>query len=291
MSRRVSCDRGRRPNAVRARVALSRRPLPSPSLPSPAATPRATQRRCPIRMRSRRRMTGHRQTTSPSHRRPSRRRAERAAAASGGPRGRAATDLRGGGQRQDARHRLPHRKPRRVPPRAALPHPRVTFTNKAAGEMQEPPDGLLGDGIAKDLLGRHLSLGLRAASAPLLRGRGARAQLRDLRRSDQRTVINRVIKELDLDDKRFPPRQVLSRIHAAKQEGQTSADVAKQPGIGATIAGCFDAYERHLKNANAVDFDDLLLAVLRLVEDADESAGSRAARPFSPCARRRVSGR
>ena len=158
----------------------------------------------------------------------------------------------------------------RVPPYKILA---VTFTNKAAGEMKHRLEGILGDGVSKDLwVGTFHAICVRLLrryheAAGLDRGFVIYDD------GDQRTVMNRVIKELKLDDKRFPPRQVLSRIHAAKQEGLGPSDVAKESFIGGTIAQCFEAYEKHLKAASAVDFDDLLLAVLRLVEDKDSMAG------------------
>src|ERR1700761_8003750 len=105
----------------------------------------------------------------------------------------------------------------RVPPYRILA---VTFTNKAAGEMKKRLEGLLGADVAKDLwVGTFHAVCVR-----LLRryheaaGIGRSFVIYD--DGDQRTVMNRVIKELQLDDKRFPPRQVLARIHAAKQEGK-----------------------------------------------------------------------
>jgi DNA helicase-2/ATP-dependent DNA helicase PcrA len=84
---------------------------------------------------------------------------------------------------------------------------------------------------------------------------------------DQRTVMGRVIKALQIDDKRFPPRQVLARIHAAKQEGKGPEGVEGETVVGAVVRRCFETYQEHLAAANAVDFDDILLRVLHLVED------------------------
>jgi DNA helicase-2/ATP-dependent DNA helicase PcrA len=158
----------------------------------------------------------------------------------------------------------------RVPPYRILA---VTFTNKAAGEMKRRLEGLIGPEVAKDLwVGTF-----HAVCVKLLRRYHAAAGLERnfviYDDGDQRTVMNRVIKQLELDDKRFPPRQVLARIHAAKQEGRGPEDVAHETFVGGTIARCFEAYQRHLKEANAVDFDDILLGVLRLVEDPESMPG------------------
>jgi DNA helicase-2/ATP-dependent DNA helicase PcrA len=158
----------------------------------------------------------------------------------------------------------------RVPPYRILA---VTFTNKAAGEMKKRLEGLLGPEVTKDLwVGTFHAVCVR-----LLRryheaaGLGRNFVIYD--DGDQRTVMNRVIKELKLDDKRFPPRQVLGRIHAAKQEAKGPADLENETFIGPVLARCFEAYQRHLTAANAVDFDDILLGVLRIVEDPESLAG------------------
>jgi len=158
----------------------------------------------------------------------------------------------------------------RVPPYRILA---VTFTNKAAGEMKHRLGGLLGEDIVKDLwVGTF-----HATCVRLLRRHHEAAGLERnfiiYDDSDQRAVITRVLKELDLDDRRYPPRQVLSRIHAEKQEGRGPADFHPEGYFDDAIGKCFDAYQRHLHAANAVDFDDLLLSVLRIVEDPESMAG------------------
>jgi DNA helicase II / ATP-dependent DNA helicase PcrA len=158
----------------------------------------------------------------------------------------------------------------RVPPYRILA---VTFTNKAAGEMKSRLNALLGEGVAKDLwVGTFHAVCVR-----LLRryheaaGLGKNFVIYD--DGDQRTVMNRVVKALALDDKRFPARQVLSRIHAAKQEGKTPADVESETFVGPVLRRCFEEYQRRLHEANAVDFDDILLGVLRLAEDPESLPG------------------
>src|SRR4051812_31238564 len=135
----------------------------------------------------------------------------------------------------------------RVPPYRILA---VTFTNKAAGEMKRRLEGLIGPDVAKVLwVGTFHSVCVR-----LLRryheaaGLGRNFVIYD--DGDQRTVMNRVIKELALDDKRFPPRQVLARIHAAKQEGKGPEDVEREAGFqGNILAKCFEGYQKRLKDA------------------------------------------
>jgi len=159
----------------------------------------------------------------------------------------------------------------RVPPYRILA---VTFTNKAAGEMKRRLESLIGPEVTRDLwVGTFHAVCVR-----LLRryheAAGLERNFVIYDDGDQRTVMNRVIKELELDDKRFPARQVLGRIHACKQEGKGPRDLAVEAGFQGEILGrCFEAYQRHLHAANAVDFDDLLLSVLRIVEDPESLPG------------------
>lgn len=165
----------------------------------------------------------------------------------------------------------------RVPPYRILA---VTFTNKAAGEMKHRLERLVGSEIVRDLwVGTFHAVCVR-----LLR---THHQAAGLERgfviyddADQRAVVSRVLKELDLDDRRYPPRQVLSRIHAYKQEGRGPDDVDSEGYFDDAVLRCFRAYQKHLKDANAVDFDDLLLAVLRLLEDPESLAGEDMRRKF-----------
>ena len=149
----------------------------------------------------------------------------------------------------------------------------VTFTNKAAGEMKHRLSTLVGEDLTRDLwVGTFHSV----CSRLLRRYHEAAGLQRNFviyDDSDQKAVVGRVLKELDLDDKRYPVRQVLSRIHAEKQEGRSPKDFEKKSYFDDAVGECFARYEQHLQQANAVDFDDLLLFVLRILEDKESYAG------------------
>jgi DNA helicase-2/ATP-dependent DNA helicase PcrA len=166
----------------------------------------------------------------------------------------------------------------RVPPYRVLA---VTFTNKAAAEMKKRLSSLVGEELARDLwVGTF-----HATCAKLLRRYATACGLRPgfsiYDDDDQRSLMNRIFKDLSIDDKRYPLRQVLGRIHKEKQEGVTASDFIPGNFVERTIADCFVAYEERLRGANAVDFDDLLLFVMRLLEDPNSHEGEELRRRFS----------
>ncbi len=156
----------------------------------------------------------------------------------------------------------------------------VTFTNKAAGEMKRRLEGLIGFELTRDLwVGTF-----HAMAARLLRRYHEAAGLRRgfliYDDSDQKSIMNRVYKEFGIDDKRYPQRQVLGRIHKEKQEGTSAEDFIPGSYMDDVVARCFAAYDRRLDEANAVDFDDLLLKILRIVEDKTSPIGEELRRRF-----------
>ena len=159
----------------------------------------------------------------------------------------------------------------RVPPYRVLA---VTFTNKAAGEMKKRLTRLVGEDLARDLwVGTF-----HATCARILRRHFEAAGLARnfvvYDDDDGRAVMRRIYKELKIDDKRFPARATLGRIRKEKQEGNLPKDFIPGDPFERVVLEAFEAYERHLASANAVDFDDLLLRVLFLVEDAKSTVGA-----------------
>ncbi|MCW5978444.1 MAG: UvrD-helicase domain-containing protein [Bryobacteraceae bacterium] len=149
----------------------------------------------------------------------------------------------------------------------------VTFTNKAAGEMRDRVGAMLARAGLYDtpLLSTFHSFCVR-----LLRRDGA--SLADLRpgftprfliydEDDQTAVMKAVYRDAGLNDDFMPCRAALSAISRAKNRGETPEDFYKQTGDpnSARLGHVFERYEGALRQANAVDFDDLLLLAVRLL--------------------------
>jgi DNA helicase II / ATP-dependent DNA helicase PcrA len=148
----------------------------------------------------------------------------------------------------------------------------VTFTNKAAEEMRNRvSDLLLRAGVppAQPWLSTFHSL-----CARLLRREAANAGLpRDFAiydDDDQTAAVKLAMANLEIDDDTLTPRNVLSRISYAKNHGQ-SAEKMRSEAIekdGRRIADIYAAYERLLRQSNALDFDDLLLRAVKLLRES-----------------------
>jgi DNA helicase-2/ATP-dependent DNA helicase PcrA len=150
-----------------------------------------------------------------------------------------------------------------VPPYRILA---VTFTNKAAGEMRSRLAKIVGESVARDLwVGTF-----HATCAKLLRryadAVGLSSSFVIYDSQDQKTVITRVLKELELDEKRYAPRAVLARIHKEKQEARGPDDMSMDSYFDGAIQKAYVRYEERLRAANAVDFEDLILHVVRILE-------------------------
>jgi DNA helicase-2/ATP-dependent DNA helicase PcrA len=158
----------------------------------------------------------------------------------------------------------------RVPPYRILA---VTFTNKAAGEMRGRLERLLGDEIARDLwVGTF-----HATCAKLLRAHGHAIGIDKnftiYDSSDQKAVMTRVLRELDYDEKRYPPKAVLERVHKEKQEGRGPDEMGLDSYMDDAIQKAYTNYEAALRAANAVDFEDLILDVVRILERDGDAGG------------------
>jgi len=148
----------------------------------------------------------------------------------------------------------------------------VTFTNKAAEEMRARVEQSLGEDCRQVWLSTFHSL-----CARLLRREAPAIGLpRDFviyDSSDQLSVVKQAMCALDVDDKTIPPRAALSRISQAKNKLETPADLraAGWSPRDQQISRVFEAYQRTLRDASALDFDDLLLRTVELFETSERA--------------------
>jgi DNA helicase-2/ATP-dependent DNA helicase PcrA len=149
----------------------------------------------------------------------------------------------------------------------------VTFTNKAAKEMRQRIEALLGSGAVGMWLGTFHSIGARILRRDGI-AIGIPREFSIYDEADRVAAVRRAMQAAGVDDKRFPPQQVSHQISAAKNELQSAEEYAATAGAyyGARIAEAFRAYERELQSAGALDFDDLLVRVVELFEDVPEVA-------------------
>ena len=153
----------------------------------------------------------------------------------------------------------------------------VTFTNKAAGEMAERVNELLGhSSLAKPLIATFHSFCVRIlrrdVEALKINGQGLTRSFTIFDENDQSALVKQIMKRMGLDTKQLTPRTVQSRISWAKNHMVDPQDFflgSKDP-TSERVAHIFQAYQAELRKNNAMDFDDLLLEAVRLLKASGE---------------------
>ncbi|MFF4348057.1 DNA helicase PcrA [Streptomyces sp. NPDC001530] len=142
----------------------------------------------------------------------------------------------------------------------------ITFTNKAAGEMKERVEHLVGPRA-----GAMWVMTFHSACVRILRREskklGFTSSFSIYDAADSKRLMALVCRDLDLDPKRFPPKSFSAKISNLKNELIDEEDFANQAsdGFEKTLAQAYALYQSRLREANALDFDDLIMTTVNLL--------------------------
>ncbi|AIQ38131.1 ATP-dependent DNA helicase PcrA [Paenibacillus sp. FSL R5-0345] len=157
---------------------------------------------------------------------------------------------------------------RKAPPWAILA---ITFTNKAAREMQERVSKLVGPEGRDIWVSTFHSMCVRILRKDIERI-GFTSNFSILDSTDQLSVIRNCMKELNIDTKKFEPKAVQAIISASKNELITPAQYEQKVGdyFEGLVAKVYKMYQRRLRSNNSLDFDDLIMKTIELFKEVPE---------------------
>ena len=153
----------------------------------------------------------------------------------------------------------------------------ITFTNKAANELKDRLQNMLGE-EARDVW----AMTFHSACCRILRrdidrlGYNSSFTIYDM--SDAERVMKDIIKNMMLDEKSFPPKLFLNLISRAKDQMQSPEEFDRAAAMSGDFrmekaASAYAEYQKRLKEANAVDFDDIILLTVRLLQEHEDIRG------------------
>ena len=153
----------------------------------------------------------------------------------------------------------------------------ITFTNKAAGEMRERVDKLIGFGAESVWISTFHSMCVRILRRHI-ENLGYESSFTIYDTDDQKSLMKEVCKYLKIDTKDLREREILGEISSAKNELMTPLLYREEnEGLGfryVRIADAYEEYQKRLKKNNALDFDDLLMKTVELFHSHDEILAS-----------------
>ncbi len=145
----------------------------------------------------------------------------------------------------------------------------ITFTNKAAGELKERLEKMLGDSSSGITAATFHSACVRILRREIEKlGYASNFTIYDT--DDSQRLIKTCLSDMNISDKMFPPKLVMGEISHSK-EAEVDPEEYARLAFGdyrkQTIAKVYEAYQKRLQNANAVDFDDIISLTVRLFEE------------------------
>lgn len=147
----------------------------------------------------------------------------------------------------------------------------ITFTNKAAREMKERVKTIVGPTAEDIWISTFHSMCVRILRRDIDRI-GTKRNFTILDSSDQLSVIKQILKEKNIDSKKFEPKSLLGSISSAKNELITVKAYAKKAKgpYESTVLDVYEAYQKRLKNNHSLDFDDLIMTTIQLFKQVPE---------------------
>ena len=148
----------------------------------------------------------------------------------------------------------------------------ITFTNKAAGEMRERVDDIVGFGAESIWVSTFHSTCVRILRRHI-ENLGYTTSFTIYDGDDQRTLMKQILKTMDLDPKQFKDRALLSAISSAKDELVTPEEFMLNAGGDfrqKKVAEVYKEYQKQLKKNNALDFDDLIVKTVELFKNCPD---------------------
>ncbi len=143
----------------------------------------------------------------------------------------------------------------------------ITFTNKAAAEMRERVEHLVGNRARLMWVSTFHSACVRILRKEIV-NLGYKSNFSIYDAADSKRLMGLVCRDLDLDVRKFPPNAILNWVSDRKNELQEVDEVKKDARnrFEETYAAAYDLYQRRLREANALDFDDLIMLTVQLFE-------------------------
>ena len=147
----------------------------------------------------------------------------------------------------------------------------ITFTNKAASEMKSRVASLVTEGGLDVWVSTFHSMCVRILRREIDHiGYSSSFTIADP--GEQLTLMKKILKRLNIDPKKYNPRAILSEISNAKNNLQNEKEyrVEATDYFGKIVADCYDNYQRELRQAETLDFDDLIMLTVRLFEEHED---------------------